>query len=188
MPDDPIDLHEKPIDYLTLTEVKKLVKGAKASRNPERDALLVLMLFQHGLRESEALLIRRDWIHLDQARIWIERLKRGRSSFHPIDGQELRLLRAYLRTRHDDLPWLFISERKSVMSSRTVRAVVAQAAAAAKMEHVHPHMLRHSCGFYLNDKGYSPRVIQDYLGHRSPESTALYTRTSTKQFDAIRFS
>ena len=55
-------------------EVKKLIAGAKGSRNPDRDALLILMLFRYGLRESEALLIRRDRIKLDSANIWIERV------------------------------------------------------------------------------------------------------------------
>ena len=181
----PIDIHARPVDYLTEPEVRKLIKGAKKSRNPERDALLILMLFRHGLRESEALQIRRDWVDLNRATIWIERLKGGQSSYHPLSGDELRMIRAYLRSRKDDLPWLFISERMSVMGSRNIRALVAKAAKNAELKHVHPHMLRHSCGFYLNNKGLSSRIIQDYLGHTNPSSTMIYTRTSAKQFEGL---
>jgi integrase len=184
-PGDPVDLHARPIDYLTESEVKRLIGGAKTSRNPERDALLILMLFRHGLRESEARLLHRDALKLDAAQVWIERVKGGRSSYHPIGGEELRLVRRYLRTRQDDLPWFFISERKQPLSDRSVRVIVANAARAAGLGHVHPHMLRHSCGFYLHNKGCNSRVIQDYLGHANPASTMLYTRTSAKQFAGL---
>ncbi len=181
----PIDAHSRKIDYVTASEVAKLVKAAKQSRHHERNALLILMLFRHGLRESEALLLRRDWLNLDNATIWIERLKRGRSSFHPIAGDELRLLRKYLRTRDDDLPWLFLTERMEPMKPRNVAVIVAQAAKVAKLRHINPHALRHGCGFYLHNEGHSSRMIQDYLGHVKPESTARYTRTSAKQFETI---
>ncbi len=182
---DPIDLYNRPIDYLTKSQVKQLMKGAKQSRNAERDALLVLMLFQHGLRESELRLIRRESLKLDRAQIWIERVKGGRSSYHPIAGDELRLLRKYLRNRTDDLPWLFISERMQPISDRTTRVIVANAAKKAGLPHTHPHMLRHSCGFYLHNQGLSSRLIQDYLGHKNPSSTMIYTRTAAKQFEGL---
>jgi len=184
-PGDPIDLASRPVNYLTEVEVKRLIEGAKASRNPERDALLILMLFRHGLRESEARLIRRDAIKLDAAQIWIERVKGGTSSYHPISGDELRLMRRYLRIRRDDLPWLFISERMQPLSDRSVRVIVTNAGGAARLGHVHPHMLRHSCGFYLHNKGYNSRLIQDYLGHKNPASTMLYTRTAARQFERL---
>lgn len=184
-PGDPIDLAARPVDYLTETEVKRLLEGARQSRNPERDSLLILMLFRHGLRESEARLLRRDALKLDAAQVWVERVKGGRSSFHPISGDELRLLRRYLRTRRDDLPWLFISERMQPLSDRSVRVIVANAGKVARLGHVHPHMLRHSCGFYLHNKGYNSRLIQDYLGHANPASTMLYTRTASKQFEGL---
>ncbi|MEL6104284.1 MAG: tyrosine-type recombinase/integrase, partial [Pseudomonadota bacterium] len=67
------------MDYLTENEVMKLVAGARASRNAERDQLLIFMLFRHGYRESELIMTRRNWIDLQKAVIWIERLKRGMS-------------------------------------------------------------------------------------------------------------
>jgi type 1 fimbriae regulatory protein FimB len=184
-PSDPVDLASRPVDYLTEVEVRRLIAGAKTSRNPERDALLILLLFRHGLRESEARLLRRDAFKLDSAQVWIERVKGGRSSYHPIGGEELRLLRRYLRTRQDDLPWLFISERMQPLSDRSTRVIVANAGKSAGLGHVHPHMLRHSCGFYLHNKGYNSRLIQDYLGHANPASTMLYTRTASKQFEGL---
>ena len=53
----------------------------------------------------------------------------------------------------------------------------------AKLGRVWPHMLRHSCGFALANKGADFRVIQDYLGHRDPRHTVRYTRTSARRFE-----
>lgn len=180
-----IDAHNKRIDYLTEGEVHKLVVGAKHSRNPERDQLLIQMLFRHGYRESEAIMCRRDWVDLNKAVIWIERLKKGMSRYHPIAGDEMRMIRKYLRTRHDDMPWLFISERMQPLSDRSVRVIVSNAAVTAGLRHVNPHMLRHSCGFYLQEKGHNQRMMQDYLGHASAESTAIYTRMSARAFEGL---
>ena len=184
--DAPVDIHQREkIDYLTAGEVEQLMKGAKQSRNPERDQLLILMLFRHGYRESEAIMARREWVDFNKAVLWVERLKSGMSRYHPIVGDELRLLRRYLRTRIDDLPWLFISERMQPLSDRSVRMIVQRATEAAKLRHVHPHMLRHSCGFYLLEKGHDSRVIKEYLGHASIRSTAIYTRLSGKAFEGL---
>jgi type 1 fimbriae regulatory protein FimB len=51
--------------------------------------------------------------------------------------------------------------------------------------HVHPHMLRHGCGYALANRGYDLRVIQDYLGHRDPKHTTRYTRTAANRFEGL---
>ena len=62
---------------------------------------------------------------------------------------------------------LFISERRRPLCRVTGRVMIRQVAAAADLEHLelHPHMLRHSCGYVLVNKGVDVRVIQDFLGH-----------------------
>ena len=50
---------------------------------------------------------------------------------------------------------------------------------------LHPHMLRHSCGFYLANRGYDLRLIQDYLGHRDPKHTVHYTRVAGSPFEGL---
>ncbi|HCF29011.1 MAG TPA: hypothetical protein DEV81_17820 [Cyanobacteria bacterium UBA11049] len=53
---------------------------------------------------------------------------------------------------------------------------------------VHPHMLRHSCGFFLADKGYPTRDIQDWLGHASIHNTVIYTAQNSKRFSKFDWS
>src|SRR5215510_5995020 len=63
--------------------------------------------------------------------------------------------------------------------------VVDRAAKAAGFDNLHPHCLRHSCGYALADKGVGLRTIQEWLGHRSIEMTVRYTRISQRRFNGL---
>jgi type 1 fimbriae regulatory protein FimB/type 1 fimbriae regulatory protein FimE len=47
---------------------------------------------------------------------------------------------------------------------------------------IHPHMLRHACGFYLANKGIDTRAIQQYLGHCNIQHTVRYTALTPHRF------
>jgi site-specific recombinase XerD len=179
------DRHERDKDYLGDGAIAALLDAAKAGRHGIRDHLLLLVMFRHGLRVSEAVDLRRDELDLDQARLWVRRLKGGLSVEQPIAGDELRAIKRHLATRTDALPWLFISERDHPLTRQAVNYLIATVATRAGLVGVHPHVLRHSCGFALANKGHDLRLIQDYLGHRDPRHTAHYTRTAGRRFEGL---
>lgn len=180
------DGHERRKDFLGEAEIAALLGAARKTRHGIRDHLLIMMMYRHGLRVSEAIALHREDVNLKQARIWIPRLKNGLSVEQPIAGDELRAVKRWLATRRDHLPWLFISERNQPFTRQAVNYIIATTAARAKLTNVHPHiMLRHSCGFSLANRGYDLRLIQDYLGHRDPKHTAHYTRVAAKRFDGL---
>jgi len=100
-----------------------------------------------------------------------------------VGGQDYRRRRAKL-SPPESCDTLFISERRKPLSRITVWLMINQVARAAGLEHldVHPHMLRHSCGYALINKGVDVRTIQGYLGHRSISSTVRYTKLDSKRF------
>jgi type 1 fimbriae regulatory protein FimB len=179
------DRHERDKDYLGDGAIAALLDAAKAGRHGIRDHLLLLVMFRHGLRVSEAVDLRRDELDLDQAQLWVRRLKGGLSVEQPIAGDELRAIKRHLATRTDALPWLFISERDHPLTRQAVNYLIATVATRAGLVGVHPHVLRHSCGFALANKGHDLRLIQDYLGHRDPKHTAHYTRTAGRRFEGL---
>jgi type 1 fimbriae regulatory protein FimE len=170
-------------EYLTPDEVERLMEATSAgTRYGARDRVLILLMYRHGLRVSEAITLRWDQVDLKAGHLAVVRLKNGVPSTHPMRGPELRALRQ-LRRDWPDSPYLFVSERGGPMTASNVRKLVTRAGVQAKFEFpVHPHMLRHACGFKLANEGHDTRSLQHYLGHRNIAHTVRYTDLAPDRF------
>jgi integrase len=79
--------------------MKRLLDAAKGSRYGQRDHLMLLVAYRHGLRVSELIDLRLKDLNLDTSRLFVRGKKVNLSTHRPIDGDELRALRAWLRER-----------------------------------------------------------------------------------------
>jgi len=117
----------------------------------------------------------------------VRRLKHGEDSLHPAvrPGTLQRAqtvprtasqiaLRDRDRSRRADHPrWVFQAARQSRSQGR------------ARLADVHPHLLRHGCGFKLVNQGIDTLSLAAYLGHRQVQNTARYAKMNATRFDGL---
>jgi integrase len=170
-------------EYLTESEIDRLLASAGNSRNPVRDRLLILMAFRHALRVSELVDIRWQQVHLDNATVDIRRAKNGTPGIHGLQGDELRLLRAL---EHPHADFVFLSERKAPLSVDGAQKLIERLGEAAELPFpIHAHMLRHAAGYALAARGIDTRTLQAFMGHRSIANTVVYTAVADKRIRNI---
>jgi type 1 fimbriae regulatory protein FimE len=171
-------------EYLTADEVERLMTAARSTgRHGHRDATLILIAYRHGLRVSELVALRWDQIDLKAGTVHVNRLKNGRDAVHPIRGPELRALRR-LQRDYPASPYVFSTERRGPLTDSAVRKIVARAGRRAKLPFpVHPHQLRHACGYKLANDGHDTRAIQQFLGHANICHTVKYTELTPHRFN-----
>jgi len=171
-------------EYLRSPEVKAMIRAAKkVGRHGIRDGGIILLMFRHGLRTAELVALKWTQIDLADGYIEVHRVKNGRDSIHPLRSPEIRALRQIQRD-YADTSYVFVSERKAPLSTRSIRHIIARAGELAGIPLlVHPHQLRHACGYYLAAQGHDTRAIQDYLGHKNIHHTVRYTQMSPQRFE-----
>ena len=177
----------RPREYLTEAEIDRLMKAArKRGRWGHRNATMILVAFRHGLRVGELVSLRWDQVDFATAHLHVNRLKRGRESQHPLSGRELRALRQLKRERPQGSRFVFLSERGAPLTPRGFAQMLSRAASSIDFPFaVHPHMLRHACGFKLANDGHDTRALQDYLGHRQIQHTVRYTEMAAARFSGF---
>ena len=170
-------------EYLTQAEVSDLINAAgSVGRYRLRDMTLILVSYRHGLRVSETADLRWDQVELKRRLLHVRRIKNGTASTHPLGKEEICNLET-LRRLHPEANYVFMSRWKRPLTTSGIRQIVARAGQLAGFPfEIHPHMLRHACGYKLANDGQDTRAIQAYLGHRNIIHTVRYTELSPERF------
>ena len=129
--------------------------------------------------------LRWDQVDFAHGLLHVRRIKNGMPSVHPLGGGELRALRKLQReaipARH-----VFTTERRAPMSPAGFRKMLARTGEAGAFPFpVHPHMLRHACGYKLANDGQDTRAVQHYLGHKTIQHTVRYTELAADRFKSF---
>jgi site-specific recombinase XerD len=116
----------------------------------------------------------------------IPRVKGSIAKTYPLQPEDLRLVWAYLRTREDDSPCLFISTRGIPLERRSYWDLMQKYGQRAGLPKAKQrfHALRHAIAVHLLDAGADVAFVQDRLGHANIQNTMVYMRYTTVTRDA----
>ena len=181
-------MNEKTIRYLTQDELRRLLNAIPTdTKQGKRDKALLYLTYRMGLRVSEATNLHIDDVDRDRRRITIRRIKGSYGGEYPLPPDCWKLIQSYLRSREDDLPYLFVSNRGNPIDRTVVFRLIKKYAKAAGIDEskVSPHALKHSLGTHMLDAGCDIAEVQDRLGHRNVQNTMVYAKITSKKRDEV---
>jgi site-specific recombinase XerD len=173
-------------------EVRRVLEAVDR-RTPigKRDYAILLLLVTYGLRACEVAALSLDDIDYRRERLMIRERKAGHSTVYPLSSLVGEALLEYLRhgrPQTTDRPVFFRAlAPDEPIASAAISSRAAHYLRKARVEVVKPgsHTLRHTCVQRLVDADFSFKLIGDYVGHRSPESTAVYGKVATEALREI---
>jgi integrase/recombinase XerC len=178
----------------TIEEMNSVLDGQmpEVAAFPERDRLLLELLYGCGIRNSELVGINLDDIRMSMETMLI-RGKGKKERYVPFGDAVKSALASYLPSRQSVLSEsrtgtsaLLINRRGGRLTTRSVGRIIKKIAVAKGLSpDVHPHTLRHAFGTHMLEEGADLRAIQELLGHERLSTTQRYTQLSMKHLLSV---
>ena len=178
----------------TIEEMNTVLDGdmPELAAWPERDRLILELLYGCGIRNSELIGINLDDVRWSGEAILV-RGKGRKERYVPFGDAVKSALEAYVPSRQQKLGQrkqstrsLLVNLRGTRLTTRSVGRIVKRIAVAKGLSpEVHPHTLRHAFGTHLLEEGADLRAIQEMLGHERLSTTQRYTQLSMKHVLAV---
>jgi len=178
----------------TMEEMNSVLDGEmpEIAAFPERDRLMLELLYGCGIRNSELVSIDLDDIRLSAEAILISG-KGKKERYVPFGNGVTSALATYLPARQAMLSEsrkntsaLLINQRGGRLTTRSVGRIIKKIAVAKGLSpDVHPHTLRHAFGTHMLEEGADLRAIQEMLGHERLSTTQRYTQLSMKHLLSV---
>jgi site-specific recombinase XerD len=177
-------------EHLTESEMDRLLVALKRKRHGQRDWLIGLLIYRHGLRVSEACDLRWDDVDLMKRTITLRRLKGSDDSRHCLEERDelagLKALQRSYAAKGIKSAYVFVNECRQPFGRMGIARMFERAGEIAGLPFpLHVHMLRHSRGYALAAKGMDTRRLQHFLGHASITNTVRYTAMSPEPFKDV---
>lgn len=170
---------------LSLEEVRRILSGVRLLRY----RVCLMTIYSCGLRLQEGTHLQVPDIDSSRMMIHIRHGKGGKDRYVPLPHRTLELLRQYWLT-HRHPVWIFPAPGRGGIGLSTATEPMPKSSvqgafrAALKQSGIHKHAsvhtLRHSWATHLLEAGVNLRLIQEYLGHRSPTTTSVYTHLTVR--------
>ena len=173
-------------------QTEQLIEGILPD-NPRglRDRAILELLYASGLRVSELVNARLEFLDLDLRIIRV--IGKGQKTrLVPVGQKACSAIRSYLEKERPTLvkprtgSEIFLSIRGKKLSTVRIWQIVKDAAKHAGIKiNVYPHLLRHSFATHLLSNGADLRIIQELLGHADIATTQIYTHIDQHRLKSI---
>jgi site-specific recombinase XerD len=204
--EDPSQILESPKSrrhlpkYLTQQEVEELLKVVVADVDSgdadkqefllKRNALILELFYNQGLRVSELINLKDEDFDLYQGILTVRAGKGGKDRRLPLSDITRDALMSYLTARESlmSVPAngiLLVGAKGNKLYRMRVYRLIRDTAHKAGLGHLHPHMLRHSFATSLLEGGANLRVIQELLGHADISTTTIYTHVEIERMKEL---
>ena len=164
-------------------EVVRLIEAV----SDRKMRLILMLMYSSGLRVSEAIRLRVQDIESKNKRIYVSTSKHGKDRYTILSEKFLIELRRYFNWYRPQ-NYFFPSSGKSGLVTPT--AIQSSFKQALKMSGIKKnatlHWLRHSFATHLLDDGADLRMVQQFLGHASIKTTAIYLSMTKRAFSKVK--
>ena len=175
-------------NFLSKEEMQKLIENSQEGETfATRNSAMLELLYSSGLRRSEMVGLNIGDIDFYNGLVRVFG-KGAKERLVPVTDLALEAIKKYLYSRNDPPPAepLFLNHLKNRLSSNGLELIVKKACLKANLARkISPHILRHSFATHLLSNGCDLRTLQDMLGHKSLQSTQVYTHVSLSQLKKV---
>ena len=153
-----------------------------------RDALILRMLYETGIRRSELVGLKERSV--DFSALTIKVLgKRNKERLIPIENELAHNISEYIALKHQEkeqTEWLFTGKRGGQLNASQVYTIVKRyMTGLTTADRISPHVFRHSFATHILDEGGDLMAIKELLGHASLDSTEVYTHVTREHLKDV---
>jgi len=172
---------------ITWDEVRRMLEAVdQRGAVGKRDYAILLLLVTYGLRGREVAALTLDDIDWERERLLVPERKAGHCTAYPLSAIVGEALLHYIKHARPETTERQIFFRVSAPLAPLTWNVVANRAthylrkAGIRVRRPGSHTLRHTCVQRLIDAEFPLKAIGDYVGHRSPSSTEVYSKVAVE--------
>ena len=164
-------------EVLSKKEIKKLIDSIKNSKHQ----LMICLMYSSGMRVSELINLKIKDLRLENNYGYVRNGKGGKDRLIVLSKNLINPIKRLIKIENlKEKDFLFKSNRGGKYNLRSIQKIVKNASKNAKLRKtISPHTLRHSFATHLIENGYDVQNVQAMLGHKSPETTLIYTHIAS---------
>jgi integrase/recombinase XerD len=178
---------------LTITETQQLFTACAPTLVGKRNKAMLALYYGCGLRKKEGICLKMEDVDLEKEEVFIAQSKTHRQRRVPMSEHVKSILEDYVFNVREKLvpsdksvDAFLVTEKGKAMSNQTPVAIIGRLLREAKItKQASLHTLRHSIATHLLQSGMKLENIALFLGHRSLDSTQIYTHLNTNQDENI---